>query len=520
MFRSAKWTFVLAILAFAPSIAMAGPFSWIKSKTSRKPAANSPVQQVPSNGAYAPVQNVNQAVAQKIAQALQVAKITGFNLQIDYNNGIATLNGVVRDETHRVRASQAVQALPEVYRVNNMLQLVDTRIPIDQQVNRVFNRGNRRNGNILQVSGEKSPATGSRVQTADGNSITQYNQKMAESIGQALVAAGLRGYDIEIKFENGVATLLGKISDPQQKQLASQVLANVEGVQRVDNQLLLMTGNGGRVAEQPGPQNNDDDAISRHNQAMAEQVASALAQAGLTGYDIEIRFQQGQLQLLGSVATQQQWMNASEVVMKVPGVQSVDNRLTIAAPPSENDPVENLTGPDESPGDRRQLHGPLTRNIAQTNPQDNATSQPPVTGADRNPWLPYYHPANYQPQARPGEPTFGPPGAAGTNSMFPHGPMANGGPQAGGMPNNVSNSPNLPDHAWPSYAAYPNYAGVQYPSQYSASAWPYIGPFYPYPQIPLGWRQVQLEWDDGYWNLNFKPRTSKWWWFMNPKNWD
>ena len=28
---------------------------------------------------------------------------------------------------------------------------------------------------------------------------------------------------------------------------------------------------------------------------------------------------------------------------------------------------------------------------------------------------------------------------------------------------------------------------------------PYIGPFYPYPQVPLGWRKVQLEWDDsGY----------------------
>ena len=79
--------------------------------------------------------------------------------------------------------------------------------------------------------------------------------------------------------------------------------------------------------------------------------------------------------------------------------------------------------------------------------------------------------------------------------------------------------PNLPEYAWPSYASYPNYSQVAYPKDYSASAWPYIGPFYPYPQVPLGWRQVQLEWDDGSWNLNFRPRTDKWWWFMNPKNW-
>jgi hypothetical protein len=83
----------------------------------------------------------------------------------------------------------------------------------------------------------------------------------------------------------------------------------------------------------------------------------------------------------------------------------------------------------------------------------------------------------------------------------------------------VLNNPSLPPYAWPSYASYPNSAQVTYPTQYSASAWPYIGPFYPYPQVPLGWRQVQLEWDDGMWNLNFRPRTDRWWWFLHPKNW-
>ena len=52
----------------------------------------------------------------------------------------------------------------------------------------------------------------------------------------------------------------------------------------------------------------------------------------------------------------------------------------------------------------------------------------------------------------------------------------------------------------------PNYAAVQYPTQYSPTAWPYIGPFYPYPQVPLGWRRVSLEWDDGWWFLDFDDR--------------
>lgn len=64
-------------------------------------------------------------------------------------------------------------------------------------------------------------------------------------------------------------------------------------------------------------------------------------------------------------------------------------------------------------------------------------------------------------------------------------------------------SPNLPNYAWPGYAAHPNYAALTYPQQYSPTAWPYIGPFYPYPQVPLGWRKVSLEWDDGWWFLDF-----------------
>ena len=89
--------------------------------------------------------------------------------------------------------------------------------------------------------------------------------------------------------------------------------------------------------------------------------------------------------------------------------------------------------------------------------------------------------------------------------------MMRGGPQpayvpgAGGRVARSSyDQPHLPGYAWPSYAAHPNYAALTYPKQYSPTAWPFIGPFYPYPQVPLGWRKVSLEWDDGWWMLDFK----------------
>lgn len=76
----------------------------------------------------------------------------------------------------------------------------------------------------------------------------------------------------------------------------------------------------------------------------------------------------------------------------------------------------------------------------------------------------------------------------------------------GGGVGGPSEAANLPGYAWPGYAASPNYGALTYPKQYSAAAWPYIGPFYPYPQVPLGWRKVTLEWDDGWWQLDFNDK--------------
>jgi hypothetical protein len=109
------------------------------------------------------------------------------------------------------------------------------------------------------------------------------------------------------------------------------------------------------------------------------------------------------------------------------------------------------------------------------------------------------YPAQYQMAAYP-QPAPMPMGAGGPMPMpVPtHVPGVGGGPAPA-----MYDQPNLPNYAWPTYAAYPNYAAVSYPKQYSPTAWPYIGPFYPYPQVPLGWRKVTWEWDDGWWFLDF-----------------
>lgn len=318
------------------------------------------------------------------------------------------------------------------------------------------------------------------------------NQQVAENIALALKKSAFHGYEIDIEFRNGLATLRGKVSDPRQKARASQVVGNVQGVQQVDNRLVVVaTGNGpvrqvtateADVAGSPPAQagGGQPTQISA-NQEKAMQIGHALQEAGLSGYDIEIMFQNGRCALQGVVGTPQQRAAAAQIAQSVPGVQSVSNQL------------------------RLQGQAPQT---AQNSPYAMAGYQAPPTG-----------PA--------GPPPVGPPGmpqVPGSDQPMPGGvppmgapiPATGPGPQSSGP---AYDNPNLPQYGWPSYAQYPNYAAVTYPNQYSASAWPYIGPFYPYPQVPLNWRKVTLEWSDGHWDLNFDSRTDRWWWFLNPKNW-
>lgn len=354
------------------------------------------------------------------------------------------------------------------------------------------------------------PADGTSAEAAP--SARRSNQQVAQNVAQALREAGLKGYPIDIEFKGGVALLTGKCGTPEQKALASEAVSRIPEVKKVDNRLTPIPGRQSETrqvsfeAETPAqppvqalaqapamptapsqpsiqPAAAAVDPIetalaestpapnSAANQQMAEQIGAALSPV-LKGFDVEIRYIDGTCTLAGAVATPQQRAAAEQVVSQIPGVQSVRNRLTY-------------------PGAGQELQ--------------QAGAQQAYAARQQQLAMAGYQPNGGGPEAAPVPP--GAPGAA---------PYAYAGPM-GGQP--TLNNPSLPPYAWPSYASYPNYAQVTYPTQYSASAWPYIGPFYPYPQVPLGWRQVQMEWDDGMWNLNFRPRTDKWWWFLSPKNW-
>jgi hypothetical protein len=239
---------------------------------------------------------------------------------------------------------------------------------------------------------------------------------------------------------------------------------------------------------------------SSANQQLAEQVAKSLRKAKLNQYEIDIDVRSGVVTLLGKIGKPEQKSAAEKAVSSVPGVTRVINRLEVAGAYQKGAVQQAVANMPRSPV------GSQSQYIRQM------SNRPAYGGIEPGP-------IGGQPMPSP-EPARVAYAGAAPAQLAPVPQPAPGGAYPVSMGGHaVYNQPNLPETAWPTYAQHPNYAAVTYPSQYSASAWPYIGPFYPYPQVPLGWRKASLEWDDGYWNLNFRSRTDRWWWFLNPQNW-
>ena len=225
------------------------------------------------------------------------------------------------------------------------------------------------------------------------------------------------------------------------------------------------------------------------DRAAAQAIAQNMKESGqLKDYRVGVKFQNGVAWLLGTVTSAEQKAIAEDIARNTEGVDAIVSKLEIAGGAQAEATSDRATKPTKKLAAR-----------SASEPVAQASLEQPVQPLQRlqqprsNMPVPYAR--TMQGQVQPAH--YGGQFGGGMAPM----PMSHV-PSQGGQTVSYDN-PQLPGYAWPSYAAYPNYAAVTYPQQYSPSAWPYIGPFYPYPQVPLGWRKVTLEWDDGWWFLDF-----------------
>ncbi len=293
------------------------------------------------------------------------------------------------------------------------------------------------------------------------------NQEVAEEIAASLrKRAQLHHYRIGVRFQNGTAWLKGYVSSPKQVKKVLHAVSSTPGVDRVVNNLTV-NSSVSKQAKKPARKSLANSLKSTPilripGGPMAPEKLSPIAGNG------------------HRAAVQRHSGKASHPALRLQQVVDAKSGPLVQANPVPSSymaaPLQRVSAVEEQPQLVPQLMNPQPVRQRQMVRQQVVRSNRPIPVAYSQPCPPRPMPAQNYVQGY---------GVAGiTPARY--------------------DQPNVPNYAWPSYAAYPNYAAVTYPRQYSPSCWPYMGPFYPYPQVPLGWRKVTLEWDDGWWMPDFK----------------
>ncbi|MBQ6107151.1 MAG: BON domain-containing protein [Thermoguttaceae bacterium] len=272
------------------------------------------------------------------------------------------------------------------------------------------------------------------------------------------------------------------------------------------------------------------------NQEMAEEIAGVLEDANLIeGCDIGLKYENETVWLTGVVDSSEKISAIQAKIEEMDGVASVVNKLEVEKTAVEDASVQQvaifqnqvMSCPGQLDIEGGQVISDEVVSVdgvpVNAEQADDGANLPSILNVDDSQMSstsvsagkPRPIQANYGLTVKPV--SYGDTSIEGPTSTTTTGIQSGPVPmnsQAYAMPMNGGSNmrydePYMPRKAWPSYASYPNTAAVQYPKRHCASCWPYIGPYYPYPQVPDGWRKVTLEWSDGYWQLDFNDGTKK-----------
>ncbi len=317
------------------------------------------------------------------------------------------------------------------------------------------------------------------------------DQETAQRIADSLRGSGqLVDYSIGVKYQDGTAWLMGRVANDDQVATAIQLVEQMPDVSRVVNKLEIKT------------------SAKRQLSPAAQAAQSASTSRGVVRLPAKnvVRNSAGPVvRPLAAAPAAMEEPEAQLVTQETLEPESVPDDY--AAAPMDDFAPEPAVEPNTWQQRPRQAVGQSSKRRSRAGRQVPLGQRVSAQGSRQ--------PMRLAQAARPG--TFRPGQARQVPASHGHMMQVEEGVPGGPIPTYIPGAnqgiavarydqPHMPNYAWPSYAAYPNYAGVSYPKQYSPTAWPYIGPFYPYPQVPLGWRKVTLEWDDGWWFLDFDDR--------------
>lgn len=445
--------------------------------------------------------NETQEEARRIAQSLvaklrheqQAGNLERFGIDIHVDKGTLRLKGQLASEAQRQTVIEIARRIPGVKKVVNELS-IETESPeptaaprpeaadVEPEIELAPTTSRRKFEVSPIATAEPEPIRKPAAKESDAQRITE--EVLARLATQKELGA-LRQFGIDVEVNDGVVWMSGYVADEDQRSLALDVARNVPGVKQVVNDLNVeQASKEGTVqfVAHPIPADPSVPVESQGLQPLRPAFsppatpAEAVPPAPAPTPQVASQLPTG----MSYQPTSQNSQVAGWALVNVGADDPQTQQMQTQQPQLQQLQMQQFQM-QQAQMQQAQLQQAQLQQLQMQQMAQPASNQTPRAFAPARP-------VNYT-QTQPGTqpaPMMGGHGVGVAPARYDH--------------------PQLPGYAWPSYAAHPNYGAVTYPKQYSAQAWPYIGPFYPYPQVPLGWRKVTLEWDDGWWQLDFKDR--------------
>ena len=144
-----------------------------------------------------------------------------------------------------------------------------------------------------------------------------------------LFNGNLNSFDINTDVQNGKVILTGKVDNSVDKKLAEELVANIDGVTDVDNQLTVVEEHDPEAMD--GDDMDMDSATGKLTDAKIATVIKTrlLMDSDISGFDIDVDVEQGNVTLTGTVDSDAERDLAVEIAKNATDVTDVEDNLKV-----------------------------------------------------------------------------------------------------------------------------------------------------------------------------------------------
>ena len=147
-----------------------------------------------------------------------------------------------------------------------------------------------------------------------------------------LFNGNLNSFDINTDVQNGKVVLTGKVENSVDKKLAEELVANIDGVTDVDNQLTILADH-----DDADVDNDDMDGEAAMDKLTDAKIATViktrlLMDTDISGFDIDVDVKAGSVTLTGTVDSDAERDLAVEIAKNASDVTDVEDNLKVVEP--------------------------------------------------------------------------------------------------------------------------------------------------------------------------------------------